>query len=201
MSLATIFEGNFPSHPLDAVNPLQMAANQKWVRQFLPERESPEFTFDEKDMNQPRNMMVIGRKNSGKSALLETYAEGSLEYGNKVIDLWGATDSESLAWLRSKYVAKNPEKTILLHDPAYEIRFEKKSYDTMPITEVDFAKLEDYDIVLTSPRFFDLLNWEKRYAEMAVFIMKLWIHRQSWKRLMNVICREASELLDRKSVV
>jgi hypothetical protein len=194
-SFHTIFEGHYLKKPLPEVERIERKSNQRLVRRFLKSRPTKEFFLNETDMEQPRNMMVIGRKNSGKSALLETMAESYLDYGQKVIDLWGATDSESLAWLRSKYVAKNPEKVLLLHDPSYELQFDGKSYDTMPVTEVKFDKAEEYDIMLTSPRFFDLMNWERRYEEMAAFIMQLWIYRQSWKRIINVICREASELL------
>jgi hypothetical protein len=194
MSAIPLFEGQYPEKPRMSVSARQLEANQLWT-EIDWQRKGPKFMFDETDFTKPRNVMIIGGQDTGKGALGESIGEGHLEYGNCFIDLWGATDSEGLGWLKSKYAIKNPEKVLLVHDPNVELQFEKKVYDTKSITQVDRKELEDYRLILTTPRFFDLLNWEARYAEIARFIQRLWVHRQGYHHLINVLCREASEIL------
>ena len=51
----------------------------------------------------PELWMVIGKKGSGKSSLVERIGEFYIDAGASILDLSGASDSEGLAWLRSPY--------------------------------------------------------------------------------------------------
>lgn len=194
MSAIALFDGQYPKDPRKNVSPRQLEANQLWT-DIDWQRKGPKFGFDETDFTKPRNVMIIGGQDTGKGALGESIGEGHLEYGNCFVDLWGATDSEGLGWLKSKYALKNPEKVLLVHDPNVSLIFDKKNYEAKSIRDLGRNELEEYRMILTTPRFYDLLNWEARYSEIALFIQRLWVHRQGYHHLINVLCREASEIL------
>lgn len=129
---------------------------------------------------------MLGRRGSGKSALLELLASKYLESGGKIIDLFGSSDGEGLSWLRSPYAA---DKNIcLLHGDGIEI---KGWNNTLPATNFSLAELDKSDIFVSANPLYK--NKDDEYDCVNSIVDKLW-RRLSWSKPVCVIVREAANL-------
>ena len=141
---------------------------------------------DELDFNKASVWFAQGIRGSGKSSLLESIGESSLEHGHGILDLFGSRDGEALAWLRSPW-AKD-KSILLLKGESVDVQC---SY---PVKLADALCLEDFDkydiIISASPLY---LNIDQEFADAAKIEDTLF-RRLHYKRLIYLCCREAANI-------
>lgn len=146
----------------------------------------------------PMTILTIGIKGAGKSCLLEVL---SLRYP-KVIDLYGASDFESLGWCRPEFAKvwrsiHGTEPRILL------VRGEGKDisskFDTCTTSELTLKIIEDHDVITTVEQFF--ASEEDYFECMARIIHICWKERNFWEpnNIFFILVREASNWLYSRS--
>ena len=163
----------------------------KWYRQ-IPNTHYP---FDSSTFDRPRIYFLLGDRESGKSAFLEDIGIMYRNRGHKIFDIWSSSDNEGLAWLRSPLTKNITDKILLFHGPSVQLSFDKVNYETRVCSEITDSDFEYYDFILTSPRFFPLIDWTERYEQMALLIRRLLTYRDHYDKINYVIMREASEIL------
>ena len=141
---------------------------------------------DRIQFNRPLTVFVIGIRGSGKSSLLEGLGEAYLSRGHTVFDLFGSRDGENLAWLRSPWAK---EKRILLVCGA-NVDVEAPC-DVKKVDEVQLRDFRDYDIVISSSPLYSSIDDE---FFQSARLTDLIYRRRSYKRLIYLIVREASNL-------
>ena len=152
-----------------------MSLQIKWIR-----------GNDKLPLDRPFTLLVQGVRGSGKSSLLERLGEISLKRGHTVFDMFGARDGENLAWLRSPLV--EDKKVLLLRGPNVDVDC---SWPTISAEEVDLSIFDKYDLVISAAPLY------RNFSEEVYYIAKITdmlFHRIHWRRLIYVICREASNL-------
>ncbi len=126
--------------------------------------------------------LIIGKKGSGKSALLEALAE---RYP-KIIDLFGSRDDEGLAWCRDN----SPIDDILLvHGDNVDLDC---SWDTCNIGNLTYKKINEYECIIPSYSFYS--GNAGRFVGISKFLDCLW-ERREWTKPMYICVREASSFL------
>jgi len=135
--------------------------------------------------NRPDVWFALGQRGTGKSSFLEHVGCNYIEETNAVIcDLFGSRDGEGLAWLRSPY-AKD-KKILLLKGENVDV---KAPCDVKQVDKLRIRDFEDYDIVISSSPLYLSIDQEFIYAAK---ITDLLYRRRHYKRLVNLICREAA---------
>jgi len=126
--------------------------------------------------------LVLGKKGSGKSALLEAMG---LRYP-KIIDMFASRDDEGLSWCRDN----SPIDDILLvHGDNVDVNC---SWDTCPTGKLTYSKICDYEVVIPSYSFFS--GNTGRFVGINKLINIFW-QRRTWKKPIYVAVREASSFL------
>jgi len=138
------------------------------------------------DFNRPNAYFVLGRRGSGKSSLLEHVGEIYLSEDQKILDLFGSRDGESLAWLRSPY-AKD-RKILLIHGDNASVQ---SSFDSKNISKVTLDDFRTYDILISSSPLYSSIDDEFFHVNRLIDIL---YKRLSWKDLIYMIVREAANL-------
>lgn len=136
--------------------------------------------------NKPQRWFALGIIDSAKSSFLEHIAEGYLGNNHTVLDLFGSRDGEGLAWLRSPWV--KDKKVLLLHGENSDV---KSSFDTKAVGKLQLRDLDDYDLLISATPLYSSPNQEFREVNR---VLDLLYQRQSWKRLVCAIVREASNI-------
>jgi hypothetical protein len=174
-----------------SVNIQRPAFQLEWLRP-IPNTKYP---FNEQILHLPRRFFVIGDIDSGKGGFLEQLATRYRSHGARIFDLWCSLDGEGMAHLRDPKVQQS--KVLILHGPSVELTFLKKSFETRIASKITDDDLRTYDYILTSPRFFPLIDWSERYEEMAIVIRKILTYRDHYRPddLNFLIMREAGEIL------
>ena len=128
---------------------------------------------------------ALGQRGTGKSSFLEHVGCNYIEETNAVIlDLFGSRDGEGLAWLRSSY-AKD-KKILLLRGENVDV---EASCDVKQVDKLRIRDFEEYDIVISSSPLYLSIDQEFIYAAK---ITDLLYRRRHYKRLVNLLCREAA---------
>ena len=135
-------------------------------------------------LNLPHVWFVLGVRGSGKSSFLEALAELHLQRGNKVVDLFGSKDGESLAWLRSPWAEE--KRILLLHGEAVDVDC---SFDIKKAKDFSLGDIRRYDIIISSSPLYS--NADDEFLNAAEIINRLY-KRVAWRRLVYCIVREAS---------
>jgi len=130
--------------------------------------------------------MVLGSRGTGKSTLLETFGCYFLNKNHKILDLFGSRDGESLAWLRSPYV--KDRKVLLIRGDNSDVDC---SWPTKAVSNVTLQDIEANDIVISSAPLYSSPDVE---FQAVARLTDLVYQRLSWKRLIYMIVREASNL-------
>jgi len=134
--------------------------------------------------NRPATWFCLGLRGSGKSSFLEHIGESYLAKGHIIFDLFGSSDGEGLAWLRSPWIE---EKRILLlkgENVDVECSFPVKKAEDLTLYDV-----ETHDIIISASPLY--LNTDQEFYNAAK-ITDLLYRRGHWKRLIYLIVREAS---------
>jgi len=128
----------------------------------------------------------LGIIGSGKSSFLESIGERYLEAGHTLLDLYGSRDGESLAWLRSPWVKE--KKVLLLHGDNCDV---EGNYDTKNVSKLTLKDFNDYDILISATPLY--IGPGQEYREVNR-VLDLLYKRQSWRRLIYAVVREASNI-------
>ena len=126
--------------------------------------------------------LILGKKGSGKSALVEALA---MRY-SKIIDLFSSRDDEGLAWCRE---SSPIDDILLVHGDNVDIN---ASWDTCPTGKLTMSKMMDYEVVIPSYSFF--IGSSGRFKGINKVIDLCW-ERRSWNKPIYVAVREASSFL------
>mgnify|MGYP000716381316 CR=1 FL=1 len=136
--------------------------------------------------NKPQTFFVLGIRGSGKSSLLEHVGMRYLEHGCCVFDLFGSRDGEGLAWLRSPY-AKD-KRILLVCGDNVDVQ---SSFTVKKASNIGLNDFEAYDLVISASPLYSDFNDEIRQAGR---LLDLLYKRISWRKLVYMIVREASNL-------
>ncbi len=136
--------------------------------------------------------MTLGRKRSGKSALLETIAVNG---NGPIFDLYGSRDNEGLTWLRSPLKDK---KILLLHGD--NMKVDTNIADTCKVSEFTLAKLDEYTVIISAGCCYNRI--EDEWKSVCKVADQLW-HRESWSSssIVKLMIREGSNLLASRDVL
>jgi len=135
--------------------------------------------------NRPDVWFGLGMRGTGKSSFLEHIGCNYIEEANACIcDLFGSRDGEGLAWLRSSY-AKD-KKILLLKGENVDV---EAPCDVKQVDKLRVRDFEDYDIVISSSPLYISIDQEFIYAARVTDLLYKRLH---YKRLVNLICREAA---------
>jgi len=135
--------------------------------------------------NRPDVWFGIGQRGTGKSSFLEHVGCNYIEEANACIcDLFGSRDGEGLAWLRSSY-AKD-KKILLLKGENVDV---EAPCDVKQVDKLRVRDFENYDIVISSSPLYTSIDQEFIYAARVTDLLYKRLH---YKRLVNLVCREAA---------
>lgn len=138
--------------------------------------------YDTLDLSIAMIYLILGKKGSGKSALLENF---SLRYP-KIVDLFGSRDDEGLCYCREN----SPIDDILLvHGDNVDLDCR---WDTCNVSNLTYEKMMDYEVVIPSFSFFS--GNVGRFVGINR-IMELFWHRREWEKPVFVTVREASSFI------
>lgn len=143
------------------------------------------------DFSAPNVLFCLGVRGAGKSVLLEVLGEWELQFGNSVLDLFGASSGEGLAWLRSYWVLEEKLPVLLIKGEHVSLEFKYEQYKNKSWQDIELEDFEKYKIIISaSPLYFDK---DEEYLATG-HILKLLFERQGWSRYIYILCREASNL-------
>lgn len=136
--------------------------------------------------HRPHTYFILGVRGSGKSSLLEHLGELYLEEGHSILDLFGSRDGENLAWLKSPWAES--KKTLLICGDNVDV---EAQWDVKNVSKVKLEDFEKYDILISSSPLYSTPSDE---FQQVARLTDLMYKRMSWKRIIYVIVREASNL-------
>ncbi len=148
--------------------------------------EIPEIRIDWKrgwekiDWNKAKHHLCVGQRDSGKSALGETIA---MHYP-QIIDIYGSSDQEGLAWCRSPI-----EEILLVVGDNCDLN---ASWNVTKIGDLTFTEMNSYECVLTVPGFYstDHELWNALETFTGLFKKRIRFNNPSF-----LLIREASNFL------
>lgn len=131
--------------------------------------------------------LVLGRRGAGKSALLEAIGENHFVCGNNILDLFGASSGEGLAWLRSPWVEED-NRALLIKGEDIDVM---SSWNVKDWRSVTLHDLENNRFVISATPLYR--NKDEEYLA-AGRVLDLLFERISFSRLIYVLVRESSSL-------
>lgn len=131
--------------------------------------------------------VIVGEKDTGKSALNENFATRYAEKtkGAKILDLWGSRDNEGLAWCRSPY----KDSVLLIVGDSTDLAC---SWDYKHVSEVKLSDIAKYKVVVSVAAFYSSLK-EEHYA-IKTIMDSLW-RRTHWSDVWYLLIRETANLI------
>jgi len=136
--------------------------------------------------HRPQTFFALGGRGTGKSSLLEYIATRYLKNGAVILDLFGSADGENLAWLRSPY-AKD-KRILLIRGQNVDV---ESSWPSKTVEEITLSDVNNNDIIISSRPLY--LNRGQKFYDSGK-LTDLLYQRLSWKRVIFLIVREASNL-------
>ncbi len=144
-------------------------------------RRGPPFCFS---YTRPKTYFIIGARNSGKSTFLEYIATKFFERGSPVIDLFGSSDNEGLAWGRSPY----KDDVVLIHGDRVKV---VAPFETVKLRDVTLDLFEEHKVFVSAMGLYES-EGESHLASGR--ILDVLFQRQSWEKPIFVMVREAGNL-------
>jgi hypothetical protein len=139
------------------------------------------------NVDSPLTAFALGVRGGGKSAFLEALAEHYLAGGHAVLDLFGASSGEGLAWLRSGWVRE-------MKLPALVITGRREVSCSWPTKFYEDLELADFDrnriIISATPMYSD----KEEEFRAAGKILDLLFNRYGWSKFIYLLVRESSNL-------
>ena len=159
---------------------------------FPPNIDARWTRFNEKiNLKKPNCNMIVGIKDTGKSALNENlathYAEATQKA--KILDFFGSRDNEGLAWCKSPY----KDSVLFIVGDSVDI---SSSWETRKLSKLRLSDFGKYKVVLSVSAFYSKLS-EEHHAIKT--LMDLLWRRTHWTDIWYLLIRETAK--DRKSVV
>ncbi|MEM4214047.1 MAG: hypothetical protein QXZ28_02530 [Candidatus Methanomethylicaceae archaeon] len=139
------------------------------------------------DLKQPQVFLALGRRGAGKSALLEALAEHYFAGGNNILDLFGASSGEGLAWLRSPW-AREDDRALLLKGNEVDVR---SSWDAKSWRNITLNDLENNRLVISATPLYK--DKEEEFVA-AGKVLDLLFQRISYSKLIYLLVRESASL-------
>jgi len=136
--------------------------------------------------SRPKNYFALGGIGDGKSSLLEHLALEYMKNGAVVLDLFASADGESLAWLRSRHAKE--KRVLLIKGQNVDV---KSSWPAKTVEELTLADISGNDIIISARPLY--LNRDQEFYDSGK-LTELLYRRLSWKRVVFLIVREASNL-------
>lgn len=136
--------------------------------------------------NRPSTFFALGTRGSGKSSLLEYIGEGYLERQHKILDLFGSRDGEGLAWCRSPWA--EDKKILLIHGDNVDV---DSPFDSKTARNLSLSDFKRYDILISSSPLYS--SPDNEFLQVNK-ITNLLYKRLTWKKIMYILVREASNL-------
>lgn len=143
------------------------------------------------DLNDPLIFLILGRRGGGKSVLLESLGEAYLESSHNVLDLFGSSDGEGLAWLRSPWVKESDLPVLLVCGEHVKI---SSKWPSKPWTQLSLQDFEDNRIVISSTPLYGGDKGEEFGAAGRILDILFQRGAAGWSKKIYVIIREASDL-------
>ncbi len=134
------------------------------------------------EFNRPHTFLNLGQRGSGKSALLESCA---LHY-EKVIDLYGSRDAESLAWCRSDFA----DSMLFVVGDSVRVAC---SWPVKKASELTLKDIRDHRVIVSSSPFYGSLDEEFRSLNRVIY--DVLYHRTTWVHPWFLMVREASNFI------
>ena len=156
--------------------PLPILVKGRWIR------------FSEKmDYGKPNANLIVGGKETGKSALCEALATHYSEQDkhSKILDFFGSRDNEGLSWCRSPY----KEGVLLLTGDSVKVH---SRWPSVKVSDFKLSSMKGHKVVITVSAFYSTLLEENR--AIKTIMEELW-KRESWDHLWCLIIREMANLL------
>ena len=138
--------------------------------------------YDNIDYAKALIFLILGKKGSGKSALVEAIG---MRY-SKIIDLFGSKDDEGLCWCRE---GSPVDDILLVHGDNVDLNC---SWDTCKVSNLNYNIMNDYEVVIPSYSFFT--SDKSRFLGINHIMKTLW-DRREWKKPVYVCVREASSFI------
>ena len=146
--------------------------------------------------------IALGMKGAGKSSLLEAI---SVRYC-KIIDLYGSSDNESLAYLKPEFarvwrsIHRSDPSILLVTGQNKDVASNISKFQTCRVEQLNLKIIEEYDVITSSELFFD--SEDEYFTAIGTIVNVLWKTRNAWKNPWNVIVREAGNwIYSRNKVV
>ncbi len=140
------------------------------------------------NLNSPLVILLFGIRGAGKSVLLETFGEHYLSNGHNVLDLFGASSGEGLAWLRSPWVIEENLAPLLIKGQNVDVA---SSYNTKSWRDITLHDLDNNRIVISSTPLYGERDEEFKAAGKVLDIL---FSRFGWSKYIYLTVREASNL-------
>ena len=134
----------------------------------------------------PQTFFCLGGRGEGKSTLLEHIGVRYLLNGAVVLDLFGSADGEGLAWLRSPY-AKD-KRVLLIRGQNVDV---KSPWPSKTVEEMTLDDINNNDVIISARPLY--LNRDQEFYDSGK-LTDLLYQRLSWKRVVFLVVREASNL-------
>lgn len=128
--------------------------------------------------------------NSGKSSLLETFGVNYLRRGTCVVDLYGSSDGESLAWLRAsfaKYI-----KILLLTGEGITLKLKPPNVDLKYFADFKLSDTNEYNLIINNTF---LYNNHEECIDAINVLLDVCYKRRGWSKIICMIVREAANIL------
>jgi hypothetical protein len=140
-----------------------------------------EFANFKRAIQHPYAYSIVGGRDEGKSSINETIAS---KYPH-IIDLFGASDDEGLAWLRTKRSAR----ALLLHGSTVEIK--NSGWDTKTLKQFQISDVDRYDVIISPSSFYSDVSEEWATIALLMDILK----KRKYGDLAAISIREAASLI------
>jgi len=137
--------------------------------------------------NSSKVYFVVGQRGAGKSVLLEVIAERYLENGDSILDLFGASSGEGLAWLRSPWVEED-NRVLLIKGGNVDVQcsWNAKVWGDLALHDLETNRF----VISATPLYY---NWEEEYLAIAK-IMDLIADRHYYSKMIYMLVREGGSL-------
>lgn len=139
------------------------------------------------NVDAPLTVFSLGVRGGRKSAFLEALGEHYLAKGHNILDLFGASSGEGLAWLRSPWVREMKLPVLLIKGN----RPVSCPWPVKPWGDVGLEDFEENRIVISATPLYEGKDEEFRAAGR---ILDLLFNRFGWSRFVYLLIRESSNL-------
>lgn len=143
--------------------------------------------YEKMDYRKPNCNVIVGTKETGKSALCEALATHYSEQDKecKILDFWGSRDNEGLSWCRSPY----KDHILFLIGDSVKVH---SRWPTVKVSDFKLSSMKGFKVVIQVSAFYSS-NTEQHKAVQTI-MQELW-KREAWDHVWCLIIREMANLI------